>query len=65
MSLLRSLFHFLSLFFFLEHEVFLFIEINPWKRFGPEMGTIIRAKVRYPNESRVFEKRLRGIGGEN
>lgn len=45
--------------------MFLFIEINPWKRFGPEMGTIIRAKVRYPNESRVFEKRLRGIGGEN
>lgn len=28
------------------------------------MGTIIRAKVRYPNESRVLEKRLRGIGGE-
>lgn len=45
--------------------MFLFIEINLWKRFGPEMGTIIRAKVRYPNESRVFEKRLRGIGGEN
>lgn len=51
---------FLSVFFFWNIDASVPLYRNK-SVVGPTMGTIIRAKVHYPNESRVFEKRLREI----